>query len=72
MPFYGFEPDIIKVNAVQAFPCCYGVTSDPQCPGSFLSTNHSSSVLEMCMRMRSQHSLATSAIVRMLAMGTKR
>lgn len=63
MPFYGFEPDIIKVNAVQAFPCCYGVTSDLQCPGSFLSANCSSSVLEMCMRMRSQLSLASSAIV---------
>jgi len=71
MPFYGFEPDIIKINAVQAFPHCCGVTSDLQCPGSFLSRNCSSCVLEMCMAMRSQRSLATSAIVRMLVMGTK-
>lgn len=63
MPFYGVEPDIIKVNAVQAFPCCYGVTSYLQCPESFLSTKCSSSVLEMCLGMRSQHSLAISAIV---------
>lgn len=57
MPSDGFEPDIIKVNAVQAFPRCCGVPSDWQCPGSFLSRNCSSCVLEMCMGMRSQHSL---------------
>lgn len=71
MPFYGFEPDIINVDAVQAFPCCYGVTSDLQCSGCSLSTDCSSSVVEMCMRMRSQHSPATSAIVPLLVLGTK-
>lgn len=63
MPFYGFEPGIIKVNAVQAFPHCCAVTSELQCPESFLSRSCSSCGLEMCMGIRSQHSLASSAIV---------